>query len=48
MTKREERQLVDLLIRLYGTDWQFRWKGEDNGFSMTIEVEKTNKEQPCT
>jgi len=43
-----ERLLVDLLIRLYGNDWQFRWKGEDDGFSMTIEVEKTAKEQPCT
>ena len=48
MTKREERQLVQLLKKLYGEDWQFRWKGEDNGFSMTIEVEKTNKEPSCT
>jgi len=48
MTKREERQLVDLLIRLYGNDWQFHWKGEDNGFSMTIEVEKITKETACT
>ena len=48
MTKIEERQLVDLLIRLYGNDWQFRWKGEDDGFSMTIEVEKTAKETACT
>ncbi len=48
MTKREEAQLAALLKKLYGNDWQFHWRGEDNGFSMTIEVEKTNKEQPCT
>ena len=48
MTKREERLLVQLLKKLYGNDWQFRWKGEDDGFSMTIEVEKTNKETACT
>jgi hypothetical protein len=48
MTKREERLLVDLLIRLYGNDWQFRWKGDDAGFSMTIEVNKTAKEPACT
>ncbi len=48
MTKREERQLVQLLKRLYGEDWQFTWRGEDDGFSMTIEVEKTVKETACT
>ena len=48
MTKREERLLVQLLKKLYGNDWQFRWKGEDNGFSMTIEVEKITKETACT
>ncbi len=48
MTKREERQLVQLLKKLYGEDWQFTWRGEDDGFSMTIEVEKTVKETACT
>lgn len=48
MTKKEERLLVDLLIKLYGNDWQFHWQGEDDGFSMTIEVEKTTKETVCT
>ncbi len=48
MTKREERQLVQLLKRLYGEDCQFTWQGEDDGFSMTIEVNKTVKEPACT
>jgi hypothetical protein len=48
MTKREERQLVQLLKKLYGEDWQFTWRGEDDGFSMTIEVNKTAKETACT
>ncbi len=47
MTLKEERQLVDLLIKLYGNDWQFQWKGEDDGFSMTIEVNR-NREPTCT
>ena len=47
MTKREEAQLVSLLKQLYGDAWQFHWQGEDDGFSMTIEVNQP-KEQPCT
>ena len=47
MTKKEERLLVDLLIKMYGNDWQFHWRGEDDGFSMTIEVNH-KQEQPCT
>ena len=48
MTKKEEAQLVSLLKQLYGEDWQFTWRGEDNGFTLQLAVEKTNKEQPCT
>jgi hypothetical protein len=48
MTKREEAQLAALLKKLYGEDWQFTWRGEDNGFSLKLEVMKTAKEQPCT
>ena len=47
MTKREEAQLVKLLRKLYGEDWQLNWQGEDDGFSLTIEVNQP-KEQPCT
>jgi hypothetical protein len=28
MTKKEEAQLVKLLRKLYGEDWQFTWQGE--------------------
>jgi hypothetical protein len=48
MTKKEEAQLVKLLRKLYGEDWQFTWRGEDDGFTLQLAVEKTNKEQPCT
>ena len=47
MTKQEEAQLVRLLKNLYGENWQFEWQGEDDGFSMTIQVNQP-KEQPCT
>jgi hypothetical protein len=47
MTKREEAQLVKLLRKLYGEDWQLNWQGEDDGFSLIIEVNQP-KEQPCT
>ena len=47
MTKREEAQLVKLLRKLYGEDWQFEWQGEDDGFSLTLQVNH-NQEQPCT
>ena len=47
MTKKEENQLVSLLKQLYGDAWQFHWRGEDDGFSLTIEVNQL-KEQPCT
>ena len=45
MTKKEENQLVALLKKLYGRDWQFTWKGADAGFSLKLEVEKTAKEK---
>jgi len=44
MTKKEENQLVALLKKLYGQDWQLNWQGEDDGFSLTIEVQKQPKE----
>jgi hypothetical protein len=44
MTRKEENQLVALLKKLYGKDWQFTWKSEDSGFSLKLEVEKTQKE----
>ncbi len=47
MTQREEQELVRLLKKLYGENWQFEWQGEDDGFSMTIQVNQP-KEQPCT
>jgi hypothetical protein len=47
MTKKEEAQLVSLLKQLYGDAWQFEWQGEDDGFSLIIEVNQP-KEQPCT
>jgi hypothetical protein len=47
MTKKEELELVRLLKKLYGENWQFEWQGEDDGFSMTIQVEKTTKETAC-
>lgn len=40
MTRKEENQLVALLKQLYGKHWQFQWKGEDDGFTVTIQVEK--------
>jgi hypothetical protein len=45
--KKEEAQLVSLLKQLYGDAWQFEWQGEDDGFSLIIEVNQP-KEQPCT
>ena len=45
MTKKEENQLVALLKKLYGRNWQFTWKGADAGFSLKLEVEKTQKEK---
>jgi hypothetical protein len=48
MTKKEEAQLVKLLRKLYGEDWQFTWKGESDGFTLQLAVEKNNQEQPCT
>ncbi len=47
MTKKEEAQLVRLLKQLYGEAWQFEWRGEDNGFSLTLEVIQP-KEPTCT
>ena len=44
MTKKEENQLVTLLKKLYGQDWQLNWQGEDDGFSLTVEVQKPAKE----
>lgn len=44
MTKKEENQLVTLLKKLYGRDWQFTWKSADSGFSLKLEVEKISKE----
>ena len=44
MTKKEENQLVTLLKKLYGKDWQLNWRGEDDGFSLTVEVQKSTKE----
>jgi len=48
MTKQEEAQLVRLLKKLYGENWQFEWQGEDDGFSLIIEVNRSTKETPCT
>ena len=44
MTKKEENQLAALLKKLYGRDWQLNWQGEDDGFSLTVEVQKSAKE----
>ena len=46
MTKREERLLVQLLKKLYGEDWQFEWRGEDDGFTLQLAVEYANKRKP--
>ena len=46
MTKKEEAQLVSLLKQLYGEDWQFTWRGEDNGFTLQLAVEYANKRKP--
>ena len=46
MTKREEAQLVKLLRKLYGEDWQFTWCGEDDGFTLQLAVEYANKRKP--
>ena len=48
MTKQEEAQLVRLLKKMYGENWQLNWQGEDDGFSLTIEVNRSTKETPCT
>ena len=47
MTKKEEAQLVALLKQLYGDAWQFEWQGEDDGFSLTLQVNQP-KETACT
>jgi hypothetical protein len=47
MTKKEQAQLVALLKQLYGDAWQFEWQGEDDGFSLTLQVNH-NQEPTCT
>ncbi len=47
MTKKEEAQLVSLLKQLYGDAWQLEWQGEDDGFSLTLQVNH-NQEPTCT
>jgi len=46
MTKKEEAQLVKLLRKLYGEDWQFTWKGESDGFTLQLAVEYPKKRKP--
>lgn len=47
MTRKEEQELVRLLKKLYGENWQFEWQGEDDGFQLTIQVNQP-QETPCT
>jgi hypothetical protein len=44
MTKKEETKLVSLLKKLYGKDWSFNWKGQDNGFELILQVWKGKNE----
>jgi hypothetical protein len=34
------------LKKLYGEDWQFTWRGEDDGFTLQLAVEYPNKRKP--
>jgi hypothetical protein len=40
MTKKDEAKLVKLLKTLYKKNWAFNWKGQDNGFELTLNVWK--------
>jgi len=43
MKKKDEQKLVKLLKSLYGKNWFFNWRGQDNGFELTLQVSKERK-----
>jgi hypothetical protein len=43
MKKQEEKKLVKLLKSLYGKNWLFNWKSQDNGFELNLQVWKGKK-----
>jgi len=43
MKKKDEQKLVKLLKSLYGKNWFFNWKGQDNGFELILNVMKKGK-----
>ena len=45
MNKKNETKLVSLLKKLYGKNWSFTWKGQDNGFELILQVWKGKNEK---
>ena len=45
MNKRDEKKLSALLTKMYGDKWEFWWEGQDDGFSLTLEVWHKAKEE---
>ena len=43
MTKKQEKELVKLLTKLYKKNWNFSWQGVDNGFQLILQVYKNDK-----
>ena len=44
MTKKQEKELVKLLTKLYKKNWNFSWQGVDNGFELILQVYKNDKQ----
>jgi hypothetical protein len=44
MTKKEEKELVKLLTKLYKKDWNFNWNSEDDGFQLILQVYTKQKQ----
>jgi len=38
MTKTEEGKLEEFLKENFGSRWDFTWKGEEDGFSLSLDV----------
>ena len=42
MTKTEEKKLEKFLKETFGSRWEFTWKGEEDGFSLSLDVWRTD------
>ena len=38
MSEEFDEQLSALLTKYFGTNWEFNWKGQGDGFSLQLEV----------